>query len=192
MKLKAVLVIGILLILTTVSLSVIRIYVHVSGKIDGNLAYKNFSTNVKKKPVKFEAFWENIGSIESDEKKLTLVLKPKVDLASVIIIPEEYPTAWIFPSLEISNLKKNKVKEVQLNYEATIWKEMPVTLYMVINDKELIKKKITLSKGKKDHLGEIMTIMTVIIVLLSITVAVLSYKFYKLKKKLKKLEKEIK
>ncbi len=107
----------------------------------------------KEKSVDFEVlkpaenYTENAAEIlkfkiNSYRDYIDIKIKSNKNLKNILIIPEEYPRGWTVEPGEIREIREGEVISVRLNYEASIWKETPITLGFITEDGKYYTKTI--------------------------------------------------
>ena len=73
-------------------------------------------------------------SASTNKSAIEFTLKSSEDIDGLLITPSSYPTAWVFESTEVYNLKAGEPQIVRVSYEPTIWKSRNVSFTMVSAD----------------------------------------------------------
>ncbi|MBN2013675.1 MAG: hypothetical protein JW778_00695 [Candidatus Altiarchaeota archaeon] len=113
---------------------------------------------------------------EATEDYVEFRFDPKEDINSILIVPRDYPTGWVFESKSLESIKKGEENTVRLGYEASIWKERNITFDIVSADGRFYQSsKVSLMKKEEFPIYQAI-IMFLVIVILILSVQLLRYR----------------
>jgi len=103
-----------------------------------------FNYSVKEKPI--EKLNITITG-NGDEKEIRIKIETNKTLKNIYIIPKEYPTGWIVPSISLEKIEP-KSKEIRIFYLPQSWRETSISFLVFAENGKLVKEvKIKLKKS---------------------------------------------
>lgn len=132
---------------------------------------KNISFEVIKPKQTFNETKDFDVNVETTKKWVDIKIKANKDIKDLIIIPKEYPIGWIFESEKIDEIKEGEEKTIRLNYEASIWKPVGITLELVTMDgKDYKTLQFILAEKKEFPWNQVIIAVLSIIILILISI----------------------
>ena len=70
----------------------------------------------------------------ADDEGIELFVTSNKEVKDVVVIPESYPSGWVFEPGKIESIKPGEVKSVKLNYESIGWEGKSINFIVATGD----------------------------------------------------------